>query len=168
MRKLLSALTLVMMLLAPVSTFAAPGETDTDALQQLAQVRRATAKYHNVENAIADGYIAAPHCIEHPALGGMGYHYANPGLLMDGALDPLRPELLLYAPSGNGGMKLVGVEYMVSDVGQAHPTLFGRQFDGPMPGHEPGKPVHYDLHAWVWRANPDGIFSQFNPNVSCD
>ena len=168
MRKLLSALTLVMMLLAPVSTFAAPGETDTDALQQLAQVRRATAKYHNVENAIADGYIAAPHCIEHPALGGMGYHYANPGLLMDGALDPLRPELLLYAPSGNGGMKLVGVEYMVSDVGQAHPTLFGRQFDGPMPGHEPGKPVHYDLHAWVWQGNPAGIFSQFNPNVSCD
>ncbi len=163
----LVAATLAAMLLAPAIILAAPGETDTEALQQLAQVRRATAKYHNVETALADGYIAAPHCVEHPVLGGMGYHYVNPSLL-DGTLDPLKPELLLYAPSGNGGVRLVGVEYMVPYMGQEHPSLFGRKFDGPMPGHEPGMPTHYDLHAWIWQANPNGTFSQFNPNVSCD
>ena len=55
-----------------------------------------------------------------------------------------------------------------SASGQAHSSLFGGKFDGPMPGHEPGMPVRYDLYAWVWRANPDGILSQFNPNVSCE
>ncbi len=167
MRKLLSILTLALVLLAPVGAFAALGETDAEALQQLAQVRRATAKYHNVENALADGYIATPHCIAVPGVGGMGYHYVNPGLLMDGIVDPLKPELLLYAPSGNGGVKLVGIEYMVPDDGQPHPSLFGRLFDGPMPGHEEGMPVHYDLHVWVWQANPSGIFTGFNPNIRC-
>ena len=28
-------------------------------------------------------------------------------------------------------------------------------------------PPHYDLHVWVWQANPAGIFAPFNPNVSC-
>jgi hypothetical protein len=34
-----------------------------------------------------------------------------------------------------------------------------------MPGHGPNEPEHYDLHAWVWHANPDGVFAEFNPNV---
>jgi hypothetical protein len=46
-------------------------------------------------------------------------------------------------------------------------VLFGRPFDGPMLGHEPGMPPHYDLHVWVWQANPEGIFAPFNPNVTC-
>ncbi len=167
MRRILSTLILGVMLVFPFSALAAPGETDAGALRQLARVRQATAKYHNVDNAIADGYIATDHCIAVPGMGGMGYHYVNPGLL-DGTLDPLKPELLLYAPSGNGGVKLVGVEYMVPEMGQAHPSLFGRQFDGPMPGHEPGMPTHYDQHVWLWQANPNGIFALFNPNVSCD
>lgn len=45
--------------------------------------------------------------------------------------------------------------------------MFGQPFDGPMPGHEPGMPVHYDLHVWVGRANPAGVFSPWNPKVSC-
>ena len=40
-------------------------------------------------------------------------------------------------------------------------------FDGPMPGHEPGMPVHYDLHAYIWRHNPHGTFTAWNPNVHC-
>ncbi|MDP9485789.1 MAG: hypothetical protein M3Q49_08415 [Actinomycetota bacterium] len=145
---------------------AAPGSTDPDASKQLAEVREATAKYQDESKARTDGYERTDHCIEDPKLGGMGYHYANMSIL-DLQIDPLKPELLLYAPSGDGGRKLVAVEYMVPDVGQKHPTLFGKEFNGPMPGHEPGMPVHYDLHVWAWEANPNGIFAPFNPNVRC-
>ena len=26
---------------------------------------------------------------------------------------------------------------------------------------------HYDRHVWLYRDNPNGLFAQFNPNVSC-
>jgi hypothetical protein len=28
-------------------------------------------------------------------------------------------------------------------------------------------PVHYDLHAWVWKRNPAGTFAMWNPRVEC-
>ena len=40
-------------------------------------------------------------------------------------------------------------------------------FDGPMLGHEPGMPIHYDLHVWIWQHNPVGMLDQFNPSGSC-
>ncbi len=167
MHRLLIILSLLVMSLAPLSTAAASSEVrDPDVLRQLAAVRRATAKYHDVSKAIADGYLPAPHCVGVPGVGGMGYHYVKPSLTRDLALDPLQPELLLYVPSGNG-LRLVGVEYFVAAVGQPTPSLFGRPFDGPMPGHEPGMPTHYDLHVWLWQTNPNGIFAALNPNVEC-
>jgi hypothetical protein len=36
-----------------------------------------------------------------------------------------------------------------------------------MPGHNPTMPVHYDLHVWIWKANPSGLFAPFNPALSC-
>ena len=78
-----------------------------DALQA---VKAATARYHSVEQAEKAGYVADAHCASSPA-GGMGYHYANPALLADPALDPLQPEILVYAPKENGKLELVAVEY---------------------------------------------------------
>ena len=26
---------------------------------------------------------------------------------------------------------------------------------------------HYDRHVWIYRENPNGVFAQFNPNVTC-
>ena len=51
------------------------------------------------------------------------------------------------------------------------PSLFGKPFDGPMEGHEPLIPkqyVHYDLHAWLFKDNPLGMFVPTNPTVSCE
>jgi hypothetical protein len=45
--------------------------------------------------------------------------------------------------------------------------LFGEPFDGPMEGHVPGQPVHYDIHVWAWWPNPAGELAQFNPTVTC-
>ena len=76
---------------------------------ELAQVRAATAKYHRVAEAVADGYelgwvngsgvrIVAG-CVSSPTAGAMGYHYFNAALMADTAVDELTPEVLVYAPS---------------------------------------------------------------------
>jgi hypothetical protein len=149
---------------------------DPAVLRDLAAVRNATAKYHNVDNALADGFVADHECVAVPGLGGMGIHYINFDRIMDNEINLLEPEVLLYAPSSNG-VKLVGVEYMlalgapdspVPDPAPPAPVLFGLPFDGPMEGHGPGQPPHYDLHVWVWSNNPNGMFEMFNPNVGCD
>ena len=46
-------------------------------------------------------------------------------------------------------------------------SLFGVPFDGPMLGHEPGMPKHYDLHVWLYERNPAGLFAAWNPRVHC-
>ena len=78
------------------NAYAATGVTDPVVLSQFAQVRRATAKYHDVNVALADGFVPTPHCIQEPGLGGMGIHYINPARLMDPAINLLEPEILLY------------------------------------------------------------------------
>jgi len=74
-------------------------------------------------------------------------------------------------------LKLVGVEYFmgigapgasVPENPPPAPILFGRAFDGPMLGHDPEMPPHYDMHVWLWEANSSGIFEMFNPSVKCD
>jgi len=103
----------------------------------------------------------------------MGFHATNPALMADNAVDPLRPEILLYVSRAGGQLELVGVEYWKADddgslaTSGDRPSLFGVPFAGPMPGHNPAMPVHYDLHVWLWEANPSGVFAPFNPAISC-
>jgi hypothetical protein len=81
--------------------------------------------------------------------------------------------LLLYAPKSNGTLELIGVEYWKADADQDlttdgdRPSVFGVPFDGPMLGHAPGMPIHYDRHVWFYEENPTGLFTTWNPNVSC-
>jgi hypothetical protein len=140
---------------------------------ELRDVRAAVARYHSFEQAEADGYtVAGEQCIASPA-GAMGIHAPNPTLMADPAIDPLRPEVLLYVPKKDGTLRLVGVEYLKVDADQNlgtagdRPSLFGRAFEGPMPGHSPTMPIHYDLHVWVAEANPNGVFALFNPALAC-
>lgn len=136
-------------------------------------IREATAEFVDPANAVAAGYLPTDDCVEAPGLGGMGFHYVKPALMGDGMIDPTLPEILVYAPQRDGSRKLVAVEYIKFDGDQDlataddKPTLFGESFEGPMPGHGPGMPVHYDLHAWVWKWNPAGILAGFNPQISC-
>lgn len=137
------------------------------------EVRAAVARYHSFVQAELDGYtIAGEPCVSEPP-GTMGIHAINPALLADDAIDPLRPEILLYVPNEDGGLKLVGVEYWKADVDgdlmtdDDRPSVLGVPFDGPMPGHNPMMPVHYDLHVWVAEQNPSGLFAAFNPAISC-
>jgi hypothetical protein len=125
---------------------------------QLAQARAATARYHDVEIALADGFAPPPdgHCVSGPE-GAMGYHYVNVDRV--GQLDPRLPQVLLYVPEADGRLRLVGVEYL-SPVGG---ELFGQPFADFSPPFGPATA----LHVWLWQANPAGMFASYNPNLSC-
>lgn len=152
----------------------------TDLQDELAQVRAATARFHRVEEAVAAGYelgwvngsgvrIVAG-CVSHPTAGAMGYHYFNAELMADNAVDALEPEVLVYAPVPDGGLRLVAVEWVVRGpqsnppgVSEA-PSVLGMDMHILVP---PPGPAFYLTHAWVWAHNPAGMFADWNPEVSC-
>ena len=152
---------------APTASFASaetPGAV-------FAEVRSATARYHRVDVAIADGYLPDTPCMFSTA-GARGHLYTNRPLI-DGVVDASRPELLLYEPTKNGELRLVGVAFLVvaaawDAVNSTPPTLGGQEFtDRRLP--PTGAPFpNYILFAWVWRHNPDGLHAPFNPRVSCE
>jgi hypothetical protein len=135
----------------------------------LAQVRKATARYHRTSVAETEGYQLVPgldHCFTNPGVGAMGYHYINVDLL-DLELDPLRPEAMVYAPGPEGQLQLAAVEYIVpaqawEEAGSYDlPSVLGRNL------HLNEALGVYVLHAWIFMNNPDGIFEDWNPNVTC-
>ena len=133
--------------------------------QQLAALRQATAPFHNFDKAVEAGYeVEITPCWYHRELGGQGYHYGKPTLIEDGAVALLQPEILMYEPQKNGTLRLVGVEYIVPvDAwrGKSPPELLGQEFH-----RHPVLPI-YALHVWLWRHNPEGMFADWNPMVSC-
>lgn len=145
------------------------GEARALASDDLQAAKSASARFHSLAQARRAGYVR-----ESPCIPGEGFHYGNPDLLRDPVLDPRRPELMLYELKPNGKLRLVGVEYFKADADQNlattddRPSLFGRPFVGPMPGHFPGQPAHYELHVFLWDPDPDGgIFAFPNDNVNC-
>lgn len=134
----------------------------------LATVRDETARFSSTTAAVEAGYVPDDHCVVHPEMGGMGFHWLAEDLV-DPAFDPLQPEALLYAPTPDGGRQLVGVEYIVIDAGQGRPSFDGHPFDegGVPPLTEQGVP-HWSLHVWAHLENADGTFTPFNPAVTCD
>jgi hypothetical protein len=164
-RKSFLSLLLVFMLAGAVVS---PALAQNDVQDQLEEVREVTAPFHNLKAAQAAGFNLVPgldYCFNNPGVGGMGFHYINVSRL-DTVVDFLKPEALVYAPSRTGKLQLVAVEYIVP-IGAwnaAHakpPTLFGQTF-------ELNQTLGvYTLHAWIWRFNPLGVFSDWNPRVSC-
>jgi hypothetical protein len=141
--------------------------------EDVQRARAATLKFRDVAVAKAAGYVAAAECAQDPKYGGMGVHYTNPALVADGLLDITRPEVLVYEPLAGGKLRLGAIEYFQADADQDlatdpdRPNLFGLPFDGPMLGHEAEMPIHYDLHVWLYRHNPAGLFAMWNPRVHC-
>jgi hypothetical protein len=140
---------------------------------ELAAVRAATDKFHDLKVAGDAGYGPFYVCTdENTGLGAMGQHYVKGDLVGDGAINPLTPEALVYEPMPDGHLRLVGVEYVVfKDAWDANhsnpPQLFGHMFFTIPAGNRYGLPDFYELHAWIWRPNPSGIFENWNPKVSC-
>ena len=123
--------------------------------------------------------------------GAMGIHYFRADLLGISAppnprvngngthTDFLKPSVLVYEPQADGSLRLVAVENLVfrwawAEAGHKEPPSFhGVRYE--MMADDPRTKVdeahmfepHYDLHVWLFRANPNGRFAPFNPKVSC-
>lgn len=140
-----------------------------DLNRQLAEVREATAPFNDLQKAEDAGYDLDQHCVENPTgPGAMGMHAVNWSLIGDGSVDPLQPEVLVYAPRGDGdGLELVAVEYLaLAPPFTSAPSLFGETFvDHTATPH--GLDPHFELHAWLWHHNPDGVFAQWNRMITC-
>lgn len=140
--------------------------------RQLAELRKVTARFHNIEMARAAGYeTQITPCWAHHSAGAMGYHYGNTDLL-DAKVDLLEPEVVMYEPQAGGHMRLVGMEYIVPlaaweeaghdlDDPADVPELLGQKYT-----RHSFLPI-FKLHIWLWRQNPAGIFADWNPTVSC-
>jgi hypothetical protein len=143
------------------------------ARNQLQEVRQATDAFHNFDLALAAGYAEFYVCTDKTGTGGMGQHYVKGSLVEDPALDTLRPEVLVYEPRREGGFRLVAVEYVVlkdawhAANGSRKPRLFGRTLKLVTAPNRYGLPDFYEIHAWIWKANPRGVFDDWNPKVSC-
>ena len=139
----------------------------SDVADQLGRLRELIGPLHNVAAAEAAEYTAPiPGCFSDPELGGMGFHFAK-GAAIDGNLNELEPEVLLYEPEKDGRLELVAVEFIIpfelAPRNGPPPTLFnGRPFT---PFDANGV---WGLHAWIFKNNPKGMFANFNPTVSCD
>jgi hypothetical protein len=134
-------------------------------------VREATKQYLDINNAVAAGYAPFLGCVSGSDHGAMGVHYVNANLL-NGTVNITQPQALIYEPSPNGQMKLVGVEYIADATtwlqsNSSPPVLDGQVFlfvDSP---NRYNIPSFFELHVWAWRDNPQGSFVDWNDHVSC-
>jgi hypothetical protein len=148
---------------------------------ELVTTRTALEKYNDPLVAVRDGYFSTVACIDFPhggsdgpvvyKPGAMGVHFLNTSNIGP-QLDPAKPQVLIYEPVA-GKLKLVAAEWFMpvqAAAGKA-PVIFGQTLNGPMDGHEPIMPKelsHYDLHVWLWKDNPKGVFESTNAAVKCD
>lgn len=158
----------------------APVAAEEPFKAELDTLRQSLLKYRDVYNAVRDGYFSTVGCIHYSgekmeghveyAKGGMGIHFVNISLIGPKP-DPMRPPVLTYEPKG-GKLELVGVEWLVPMAAvKERPQIFGQPFLGPMEGHEPIIPrnfTHYDLHAWLFKENPLGVFAHTHPEITCE
>ena len=147
---------------------------------ELQSVRKLLEKYNDPIVAVHDGFYSSVGCISYPngggegamqyAPGAMGVHFLNMGNVGP-KLDPSKPQVLIYEPVGDK-LRLVAAEWFMPAelAGGKAPSVFGQELGGPMEGHKPLMPDglhHYDLHVWLWKTNPEGVFSPTNPAVKC-
>lgn len=169
----------------------------TDAVspeeQGIAQIRALSDAYHDLSAATAAGYsvwspdptVSGSTCPSDATQGQMGYHRVNVPLRgsaadpanADAVIDLNKPEMLLYEKTSTGAVQLVGVEYIVfkaawervNGAGAAPPQILGHPLlagSHTFPGGT-GNIDHYELHVWVWKNNPSGMFAPYNPAVTC-
>lgn len=130
----------------------------SQTIWELQQVRAATARYRDINNAIKDGYSNINVDIPN-----MGHHFMKVSLV-DGTFDMRHPEILVYNGLETGNPELVAVEYAVP---LSFPMPEGFTGSDDVWTAVPG-PNIWGLHAWVWKYNPAGVFNWTNPTVDLD
>jgi hypothetical protein len=136
-------------------------------------VRESTARFRDVSVAEAEGYALAFGCVSGSDSGAMGMHFVNGSLVGDDVLDPTRPEIVIYEPTSNGRLRLIGADYLVfaETWHKTHaetPQLMGQLFHLFEAPNRFGLPAFYTLHVWAWKESPTGTFVNWHSKVSCD
>lgn len=172
----------------------APKEPTLDEVRAIAEKYR-DVEVAKAEGYTTDNKCVTAEMLGHPAaMGSMGLHYVRRDMLglppkpappgrgrVSGTgthTDFRQPSMLVYEPHPDGSLELVAVENLVF-AGAWHaksdspPTFHGRTWpllkDNPTTkvdeahGWEP----HYEQHLWIFRENPNGRYSPFNPLVTC-
>jgi hypothetical protein len=160
--------------------------------QLLAQARAATAVYHDINEAFADGFVQSTAC-HGDANGAVGISYVNIARFVSPEVSELEPEFLNYIPTDDGDLRLVSVAY-------SNRVLFHDTRSSDTPGYRPGifvwqqpvippyleevsgafsvfgEPAHgpifmgrwfYIVTVNIWRPNPLGMFADGNPQLHC-
>jgi len=123
-------------------------------------------------------------------LGGMGVHYFRPDLLGITSEQPpvtgtgthtdfRTPGILVYMPDDDGELELVAIENLVfaeawhAAGNEERPAFMDQQYYHLVENPETqaleahGFAPHYELHLWIHRENPAGVFAPFNPDLAC-
>ena len=192
MQQILKSVLLVAVIGTAAGMLNAQGNSEQN--QALAQARRATAAYHDIQNALDDGFVLAPPGTCHgDANGAVGISYVNTARFVSPEVDELQPEFLNYIPTGDGNVRLVSVAY-------SNRVLFRDTRPPDTPGYRPGvfvwqQPVippyleevsgaftvfgepgggpifvgrwFYLITVHLWAPNPLGMFAAGNPRLSC-
>jgi hypothetical protein len=86
-----------------------------------ARVKTATAKWEDINQAMADGYAQIT-----PDLPGIAAHFINGRHNSDGQImNPEEPEILLYSKRMDGTWRLVGAMFSSEVASETPPSLFG-------------------------------------------
>jgi hypothetical protein len=147
------------------------------------------------EGYTTDNKCVTAEALGHPAaMGAMGLHYVRRDVLglppkpsppggepVHGTgthTDFRQPAMLVYEPQADGSLQLVAVENLVFAAAwhkgtKEPPTFHGRTY--PLLRDDPatkldeahGWEPHYEQHLWIFRDNPNGAYSPFNPKVTC-
>lgn len=133
---------------------------------ELNKVRDVVEDLQTVEAAEAAGHvnINIDGCVSSPE-GALGYHYVKFDLV-DLELDSSEPEIMVFVPGPDGELRLGAVEYAVpiepwDALNDVPPMVLGQTL------HINEELGLYVLHAWIYEENTAGIFSDWNPGVSC-
>src|SRR5262245_3806083 len=115
-------------------------------------VREATARFRDPAVAQAEGYSPVFGCMSGTDSGALGLHFVNLNLVGDPALDPSRPEIVIYQPASDGRLRMIGAHFLVfADAwhtanGPAAPKLMGRFLQRVDSPNRFGLPGFYTLH----------------------
>jgi len=152
---------------------ATPQQHRNDASALIKIVRESTERFKDVSVAEAEGYALQFGCVSGPDSGAMGLHYVKGDLVNRGELDPTRPQIVIYEPTPNGGLRLIGADFLLladawDKKKQGPPELMGQLFHYFEYPNRFGLPAFYTLHVWAWKDNPNGAFVNWHPKVNCE
>ena len=155
-------------------TGASPGRTarERGTMERfVAEARKATERFKDITVAVSESYLKVG-----PDFPAMGEHWVNAERIMRAEFDPARPAILTYATIG-GKHTLTGAVYAlalrpgekppaVPDDAQWHDHVGTIDEESLLFGHD--RNAGSDdlrlvvMHAWLWTANPDGMFATDN------